>query len=78
MAIKTYLSKAYNRFDRKFLESLLTKLGFDLKWVKWIMVCVRSVSYLVLLNGNSYGFIKSERGLRKGHPLSPFSFYSLR
>jgi hypothetical protein len=42
-AYKLDLAKAYDRVDWKYLESVLTKLGFHRKWVQWVMECVTIV-----------------------------------
>lgn len=61
MAVKTDMSKAYDRVEWNFVETLLEKLGFERTWVRWVMSCINSVTYGVLLNGRSHGFIKPER-----------------
>lgn len=53
---------------------LLTHLGFPIPFIRWIMCCISTVSFSVIINGSASNFFHVERGLRQGCPLSPLLF----
>ena len=50
--LKIDMSKAYDRVNWNFLKAVLTVMRFDPKWVRWIMECVITVEYTLLINGS--------------------------
>ena len=72
--LKIDMSKTYDRSDWDFLKNKMIKMGFSMKWVDLIMLCVSIVRYFVVHNGHELGPIVPGRGLRQGDLLSPYLF----
>jgi hypothetical protein len=74
LVLKLDLKQAFDCVDWEFLRLILHLVGFGESFITWIMSCVSSSSFAVLINGEASRFFKSERGLRQGCPLSPYLF----
>ena len=72
---KVDFAKAYDSLDWQFLWNVLRRRGFPEEWVRWVKLCVTTVSYSVFVNGQPQGgWFQPQRGIRHGCPLAPLLF----
>ncbi|GJY66889.1 RNA-directed DNA polymerase, eukaryota [Tanacetum coccineum] len=74
LIFKVDFEKAFDSVNWNSLLDVMRKMGFGLKWRKWITSCLSLASISVLVNGSSSNEFFMERGLRQGDLLSPFLF----
>ena len=74
LVFKIDFEKAYDHVDWDFLDHVLERKGFSLRWRSWMRGCLSSVTFAILVNGNAKGWVKAFIGPRQGDPLSPFLF----
>ena len=63
MVVKLDMSKVYNRVKWAYLEKIMRKLGFQERWISLTMMCIKVVSFSILINGEPKGRIILTRGL---------------
>lgn len=69
--LKVDLQKVYDTISWTFLQEALQYLEFPTVFIGWIMECVSTSSFSIVINGTLHGFFSGKRGLRQGDPLSP-------
>ncbi|GLT63247.1 hypothetical protein SLA2020_358250 [Shorea laevis] len=71
---KADFEKAYDCVDWSFLDWMMDRFGFGIKWRGWIKECLATARASVLVNGSPTEEFAVGKGLRQGDPLSPFLF----
>ena len=69
MVLKLDLVKAFDRVNWNFLRLVLLQIGVPVDVVNWIMGCVSSSNFSILVNGTPRKIFLTSRGIRQGCPL---------
>jgi len=72
VVLKLDMEKAYDRLEWDFIQACLQQFRFHETRIKWIMECITTVSYSIVINDEPAGLIRPSRGTRQGDPLSPY------
>ncbi|XP_024009751.1 uncharacterized protein LOC112084866 [Eutrema salsugineum] len=71
MAVKTDMSKAYDRLDWNFIRAVLVRFGFHHRWVEWVM---QSKFFPLCSNAQANGSLQGFRAARGSPRLNHLLF----
>lgn len=72
--IQLDLQKAYDMVDWSAIESILREIGLPCRFIHWIMLVVKTVTYRFNINGELTAEMQAIIGVRQGDPISPMLF----
>lgn len=52
---------------------MLNKYDFHEMWIQRLMVCIKTVTYSFVQQGQVFGDVRPERGVRQGDPIIYFA-----
>jgi hypothetical protein len=55
-----------------FINTALTRLGLHTAFIKLIHTCISTPAFSILVNGEPTENFRSQHGIRRGCPLSPY------
>lgn len=73
MVLKLDISKTFDKVEWLFTEKIMRRLGFAERWCHWIMKCITSVSYSILINATPSETIFPS-GIRQRDLISPYIY----
>ncbi|XP_031108567.1 uncharacterized protein LOC116013045 [Ipomoea triloba] len=77
-ALKLDMAKAYDRMEWTFLKRMLQSLGFVVRWINLVMLCVTTFSYNFLINGVSGGQANAQEAEAVRHCLDLYEEMSVQ
>lgn len=74
---KLDIEKSFDHVSWSFVDYMLDRTDFGVKWRKWIQTCIFTSSFAVRVNGGLSSFFNGSRGLRQGDLLSSLLFINV-
>lgn len=66
MAYKADMEKVFDQIEWQPIILTLRNFGFPIIFISWILFCLSTTFFSILLNGSNHGYFNSSRGLRQG------------
>ena len=63
---KTLYGEGHDRLEWNYIRKCFEQMGFHPIWDNWIMECITSVSYSIMINDELNGLVRPTRAVRQG------------